>query len=79
MPENLREENAPPYGGTDPWARDGWELGRIAWMGVAKRRKEMSGEGGGNHWANDIYGDPGLDDPWNPRSPLDDMSDDPWR
>jgi len=69
MPENLREENAPPLG--DSWAREGWEMGRSVWMGIAKRRKAMSGEGGGNHWANDIYG-PGLDDPWNPRSPLDD-------
>jgi len=69
MPENLREENAPPLGG---WERDGWEMGRSVWMGIAKRRKEMSGDGGGNHWANEIFG---SDDPLNPRSPFDDWNE----
>jgi len=37
MPENLREENAPPVGG---WEREGLEMGRSVWMGIMKRRKQ---------------------------------------
>lgn len=73
LPENLREENAPPIGGTDPWAREGWEMGRWAWEGIMKRRKQMSGEG--RHWSHDVC-DP--DDPWYPRSPFEGTADDPW-
>ena len=72
MPENLREENAPPPGA--PWARDGWELGKIVWMETAKRRKQMPGEG---HWSHEII-DP-RDDPWNRGRRFEGTEDDPWK
>src|SRR5262249_47565797 len=71
-PEHLRLANAPPYG--TGWARDGFELGRMVWMETAKRRKEMSG--GGRNWTHNICS---PDDPWNPKTPLEDTEDDPWR
>jgi hypothetical protein len=69
-PEPLRIENAPPFG--DPWARDGWELGRIAWMETIGRRKKLSGRRG--HWSHEIL-DPCYDDPWNPTPPYDNFGD----
>jgi len=76
FPEYLRIENAPKPGSSDPWAYDAFEWARIIHKDRQKRQKQMSGEGGGNHWANDIYG---QDELWNPRSPLAGTADDPWR
>jgi len=50
------------------------EVGKMVWMGIAKRRKAMSGEG--NHWSYDVC-DP-HDDPWNPLSPFTHTTDDSW-
>ena len=39
FPEQLREENAPDFG-ADPWARDGWQLGRAHAAEMQKCRKQ---------------------------------------
>jgi hypothetical protein len=62
LPEHLRIENAPPY--DDGWKRDGWEMARAHYRQVRRMRENRQG------------GD--LDDPWNPRSPFENVIERNW-
>lgn len=76
-PENLRSANAPQPGGADPWALDGWLLGRVAWQDMQRRRKQQERD---DHWSHDIMEPPGgPDDSWNTQSPWEGHANDPWR